>query len=259
MLILLPPSETKSTPPRGKPLALEDLSFPGLSKAREEVATALVDLCSGDPDLAARTLGLGTTQADEVRRNAHLRTSPTARADAIYTGVLYDALDLASLDSVPRLRASRYLAITSSLFGLVRPGDRLPSYRLAGGVNLPGIGVVSAHWRDVLDPVLREAAGNGLVVDLRSSTYAAFWHPPRDLARKVATVRVLHQVGSQRKVVSHFNKATKGRLVRTLLEHGTAPSSPARLADEITALGWKVELHEPGRTGQQLDVVVEEL
>ena len=72
-------------------------------------------------------------------------------------------------------------------------------------------------------------------------------------------MRVLHQVGSQRKVVSHFNKATKGRLVRALLEHGATPSSPARLADEITALGWKVELHEPGRNGQQLDVVVEQL
>ncbi len=259
MLILLPPSEAKSTPRRGKPLALDQLSFPALTEAREQVSSALLDLCSGDPGLAARTLGLGPTQADEVRRNAHLHTSPTTRADALYTGVLYDALDLASLDSVPRRRASRSLAIISSLFGLVRPGDRLPPYRLSGGVNLPGIGVVSAHWRRVLDPVLREAAGNGLVVDLRSTTYAAFWQPPRDLARKVATVRVLHQVGSQRKVVSHFNKATKGRLVRTLLQHGTAASSPARLADEITALGWKVELHEPGRTGQQLDVVVEEL
>jgi cytoplasmic iron level regulating protein YaaA (DUF328/UPF0246 family) len=256
VLILLPPSEGKSTPTRGQPLALDDLSFPALTEAREQVSTALVDLCGGDPDLAARTLGLGPTQAEEVRRNASLRTSPTARADAIYTGVLYDALDLASLDTVARRRASRSLAITSSLFGLVRPGDRLPSYRLAGGVNLPGIGVVSARWRAVLDPVVRAAAGNGLVVDLRSTTYAAFWRPERDLAPKVATVRVLHQVGSQRKVVSHFNKATKGRLVRALLESGATPSSPARLADEITSLGWKVEL---GSSKNQLDVIVSEL
>ncbi|MCW2822195.1 MAG: hypothetical protein JWR64_1990, partial [Marmoricola sp.] len=169
------------------------------------------------------------------------------------------ALDLASLDSAARRRATRSLAITSSLFGLVRPGDRIPSYRLAGGVNLPGIGVVSAHWRDVLDPVVREAAGNGLVVDLRSTTYAAFWRPAPDLARKVATVHVLQQVGDERKVVSHFNKATKGRLVRALLESGASPGTPAQLADHITALGWKVELHEPARTRQQLDVVVEEV
>jgi cytoplasmic iron level regulating protein YaaA (DUF328/UPF0246 family) len=256
VLILLPPSEGKSSPRRGKPLAIDQLSFPALTEAREQALTALVELCGGDPDAAARTLGLGTTQVDEVRRNARLRGSPTARADALYTGVLYEGLDLASLDPAARRRASRSLAITSSLFGLVRPGDRIPAYRLAGGVNLPGLGVVSAHWRDVLDPVVRAVAGRGLVVDLRSTTYASFWRPGPDLARKVATVRVLHQMGSERKVVSHFNKATKGRLVRALLESGVAPSSPARLADEITALGWKVELDS---SRNQLDVIVDEL
>ncbi len=256
MLILLPPSEGKATPRRGKPLALDELAFPALTGPRERALAALVELCGTDPELAARTLGLGTTQLDDVRRNHHLPASPTARADAIYTGVLYESLDLASLDPASRRRASRSLAITSSLFGLVRPGDRIPAYRLAGGVNLPGLGVVSAHWRAVLDPVVREAAGNGLVVDLRSTTYAAFWRPRPDLLRRLATVRVLQQVGSERKVVSHFNKATKGRLVRALLESGAAPRTPARLADVLRDLGWAVELDPPRN---QLDVVVSDL
>jgi cytoplasmic iron level regulating protein YaaA (DUF328/UPF0246 family) len=259
VLILLPPSEGKATPRRGSPLDLARLSAPELTPARQQVLSALVDLCSSSPERASQVLGLGPTQADDVRRNAQLLAAPTARADAIYTGVLYEALDLATLDPAARRRASRWLAVASSVFGLVRPGDRIPSYRLAGGTNLPGLGVVSAHWRGVLDPVVRETAGSGLVVDLRSTTYAGFWRPSPDLARRVATVRVLQQVGSRRTVVSHFNKATKGRLVRALLEYGETPSTPAALADTITALGWKVELADPGRHGQQLDVVVEEL
>ena len=259
MLILLPPSEGKSAPKRGKPLALADLGFPDLTESREQVLTALTDLCVTDPEHAARTLGLGPTQADDVRRNARLLETPTARADAIYTGVLYESLDLRSLHSAAKRRASSSLAITSSLFGVVRPADRIPPYRLAGGVNLPGLGVVSAHWRKVLDPVVEAAAGNGLVVDLRSSTYAAFWRPGRDLAPKVATVRVLQQIASRRMVVSHFNKATKGRLVRALLESGATPRRPVALADVIRDLGWKVELGDPGRQGQQLDVIVDEL
>ncbi len=259
MLILLPPSEGKSAPKRGKPLALADLGFPDLTEPREQVLTALTGLCAGDPEHAARTLGLGPTQADDVRRNAHLLETPTARADAIYTGVLYENLGLHSLDSAARRRATSSLAITSSLFGMVRPADRIPPYRLAGGVNLPGLGVISAHWRKVLDPVVRAAAGNGIVVDLRSSTYAAFWRPGGDLAPKVATVRVLQQVGSRRMVVSHFNKATKGRLVRALLESGATPRRPAALADVIRDLGWKVELGDPGKQGQQIDVIVEEV
>ena len=61
-------------------------------------------------------------------------------------------------------------------------------------------------------------------------------------------MRVLHQVGRERTVVSHFNKATKGRLVRALLESGSSPTSPARLADAIADLGWKVELGDPAGT-----------
>ena len=259
MLILLPPSEGKSAPKRGKPLALADLGFPELTEPREQVLTALARLCAGDPEHATRALGLGPTQADEVRRNARLLETPTARADAIYTGVLYENLDLPSLDSAARRRATSSLAITSSLFGMVRPADRIPPYRLAGGVNLPGLGVVSAHWRKVLGPVVEAVTGSGPVVDLRSSTYAAFWRPDRHLAPKVATVRVLQQVGSRRMVVSHFNKATKGRLVRALLESGASPRRPVALADVIRDLGWKVELGNPGKHGQQLDVIVEEL
>ena len=97
------------------------------------------------------------------------------------------------------------------------------------------------------------------MVDLRSSTYVPFWRPGADLAPKVVTVRVLHEVDGVRKVVSHFNKATKGRLVRALLEDGTAPSSPARFADHLAALGWKAELGEATKAGTRLDVVVSEL
>ena len=259
MLILLPPSEGKATARRGAPLDLAGLSSPELTEPRRQVLSTLTQLCRYEPERAMRALGLGPTQSDDVRRNADLLTAPTTRADAMYTGVLYEALDLATLDGAARRRASRWLAVTSSVFGLVRPGDRIPSYRLAGGVNLPGLGVVSAHWRTALDPAVREAAGRGLVVDLRSTTYASFWRPGRELAPRVATVRVLQQVGTKRTVVSHFNKSTKGRIVRALLERGEAPGTPAALADLLTDLGWKIELGDLARHGQQLDVVVEEL
>ena len=260
MLILLPPSEGKATPRRGARLDLDRLSHshrhPALATARELAISALVETCRDDPERAADVLGLGPTQHDDLRRNAMLRQAPTARADAIYTGVLYDALDLASLDPASRGRASRWLAVTSSLFGMVSPGDRIPSYRLPGGTNLPGVGVVSAHWRAVLDPVVTEAAGSGVVIDLRSSTYASFWRPTPALAPRVATLRVLQETEGRRSVVSHFNKATKGRLVRSLLEHGEAPRSPARLATLLGSLGWQVEPGPASRHGLTLDVVV---
>lgn len=259
MLVLLPPSEGKSVPRRGKPLDLATLSFPELGQARGEVLDALVALCSSDPERGVSVLGLGPTQADDVRRNARLREAPTTRADALYTGVLYDHLDLASLGAAARRRATRWLAVTSSVFGLLRPGDRVPAYRLSGDVSLPGLGGVAGHWRRVLDPVAREAAGRRLVVDLRSTTYAAFWRPAPDLAPRVATLRVLQERDGRRTVVSHFNKATKGRLVRALLERGESASSPSELAALLTDLGWHVEVAEPTAAGTRIDVVVTEV
>ena len=93
MLILLPPSEGKTAPRRGKPLNLAALTCPELTDARRAVIDALVDLCSGDVATAAGVLEVGATQHDLVALNAGLADAPTARADAVYSGVVYDALD----------------------------------------------------------------------------------------------------------------------------------------------------------------------
>lgn len=274
VLILLPPSEGKAAPLRGKPLDLAALGFPSLHEARASVLSDLVDLCStgqdqgqdpllvvrdGDVELAAKVLGIGGTQLALVHANATLTTASTARADRVYTGVLYDALGFATLGTAAKRRASTRVAITSSLFGLVRPGDPIAAYRLSGDVTLPGVGPVAAVWRQHLGPAVLEALGNGLLVDLRSTMYAGFWRPPAEMAHRVATVRVLHEHNGTLKVVSHFNKATKGRIVRALLEDGGNPSTPARLAALLRDLGWAVEVGEPSRRGTQLDVVVAEI
>ncbi len=259
MLILLPPSEGKTAPRRGKNLDLASLSSPALTPTRTALLEALTTLCREDPEKAAAVLGLGPSQRDLVERNVHLATSPTARADAIYTGVLYDALGFDTLSPAARRRATSRVAVTSSLFGIVRPGDRIPAYRLSGDAVLPGVGSVAGAWREVLGDAIADAMRHGLLVDLRSSTYAAFWRPTKELAGRVATVRVLHEAGGKRTVVSHFNKATKGRIVRALLEDGADPRTPKALAEALTRLGWTVEVGEPTARGTQLDVVVGEV
>ncbi|WP_372736818.1 peroxide stress protein YaaA, partial [Nocardioides sp.] len=129
MLILIPPSEGKSVPQRGKCLDLDNLALPQLTDARDQVIEALVDFCRDDPERAAVALGVPKTQLDLVDLNAGLRQAPTARADSVYAGVLYDALSPATLSTAARRRASSRLMVTSSVFGLVGPGDRIPAYR----------------------------------------------------------------------------------------------------------------------------------
>ncbi|MFJ9961292.1 peroxide stress protein YaaA [Streptomyces avermitilis] len=265
MLVLLPPSEGKAASGRGAPLKPESLSLPALGAAREAVLDELVELCTADEDKAREVLGLSEGLRGEVAKNADLRTAGARPAGEIYTGVLYDALDLASLDPAARRRASRSLLVFSGLWGAVHVGDRIPSYRCSMGVKLPGLGALGAYWRTPMESALPEAAGGGLVLDLRSAAYAAAWKPKGEVAGRTATVRVLHsQVVNgveKRSVVSHFNKATKGKIVRSLLAAGTAPKDPAELVEALRDLGYAVEAQAPAKAGKAwaLDVVVTEI
>jgi hypothetical protein len=77
-------------------------------------------------------------------------------------------------------------------------------------------------------------------------------------------VRVLHERiaggAPQRSVVSHFNKATKGRLVRALAEADARPGSVDDLLTALRDLKYTVE-ERPVAAGRprQVDVVVREL
>jgi uncharacterized protein len=251
VLILLPPSEGKHAPVRGKKLDLDRMSLPRLNDHRRLLLDELTTLCAGDPEKAAAVLGLGRSQHDEVVRNAGLLEAPTAPAAKVYTGVLYAALDHQTLTGAALRRVNRWVAVQSALFGLVRLTDRVPAYRLSADVTLPGAGRVSASWRTLMGPAVEDAAGSGLVVDLRSSAYAAFWKPDR----RTVTIRVLHEVDGRRTVVSHFNKATKGRIVRALAQDGADARTPRRMLDNLRDLGW----HAEPRDGGAIDVVVTEL
>ena len=67
-------------------------------------------------------------------------------------------------------------------------------------------------------------------------------------------MRVLHEQNGKRSVVSHFNKATKGRLTRSLLESGETPSTRDDFVALLGDLGWHVEAD-----GSRVDVIVREI
>ncbi|MFI6443773.1 peroxide stress protein YaaA [Kitasatospora sp. NPDC050543] len=264
MLVLLPPSEGKAASGAGVPVDLGGLSLPGLTQARAAVLANLVELCSGDADRAAEVLGLSQGLRGELVRNAGLPTAGALPAGEVYTGVLFDNLGLARLDEAAYERAARSLLVFSGLWGAVRITDRIPPYRCSMGVKLPPLGALGAYWRGAMASVLPEVA-DGLVLDLRSSAYAAAWKPAGEVASRTATVRVLQQREVdgvlKRTVVSHFNKATKGRLVRDLLTAGAEPKAPRELVDALLELDYRVEVAAEGtaRKPWQLDVVVTEI
>ena len=247
MLVLLPPSETKRAGGAGPPLAMSSLSFPELDPLRKVLVDELVELAR-DVTATRAALGLSPGQDDEVARNAALVSSPTLPALHRYTGVLYDALDAGSLRGAAAARAAARLVVGSALFGLLRATDPVPAYRLSAGSALPARPTLAASWRPLLDPVLAALAAEETVVDLRSGSYAALGRVPG-----AVTVNVLAQrPDGSRAVVSHFNKAHKGRLARALAVTRAEPSDSAGVAAVARRAGMRVER----RGATHLDVIV---
>ena len=219
MLIVLPPSETKA--PGGTDAEMQ-LSFPSLDPVR----TLLLDaLTATDVDTMMRELRIPAGKRAEAEENLTLRSAPVMPAIQRYTGVLYDALDAASLSTDALSR----LAVGSALFGVVRAGDLIPRYRISGGSKLGGK-TMKAWWGSAVTKVLAEG---DFVVDMRSGAYQQLGPVPGAL-----TVRV--EQAATGKVVSHFNKQYKGELARALAPHDAASNED--VADIAASAGFDVAL-----------------
>jgi cytoplasmic iron level regulating protein YaaA (DUF328/UPF0246 family) len=230
VLVVLPPSETKAVGGRGAPLDLDALSFPALNPVRTELVGELVALAA-DVEASRAALELSERQDDEVARNAALWTSRTTPALRRYTGVLYDALDPASLSSATRRR----LVVCSALFGLVAGTDPIPAYRLSGGTMLPGREGLRVTWRPELMPLLAEV--DDLVVDLRSGPYAALGP-----AQGAVTLDVHSEAADgSRTVVSHPNKSHKGHAARILASSRRRPKDAGGVLALLRDAGLHVE------------------
>ncbi|MCU1532248.1 MAG: peroxide stress protein YaaA [Arthrobacter sp.] len=239
MLILLPPSEGKTPAVGGDAVDWTSLSFPGLNSYRARVLDALGTVSAHKDALAL--LGVGATLKADVERNLRLHAEPAAPAHQVYSGVLYDALGYRSLTAAQRRKADESVLVVSALWGAIRFADRVPAYRLSMGTALPDVGRLASFWKPQLNDALAAATADELLVDCRSSTYAAAWTPPPS---QTVAVNVFAEVNGVRKVVSHSAKHTRGELARHLLSRrGKAPRTPAQL-QRAAAEKWSAELVE---------------
>jgi cytoplasmic iron level regulating protein YaaA (DUF328/UPF0246 family) len=241
MLILLPPSETKRDGgAAGTRLRVDALRFRRLDVARRTVLGALTELAA-DEDASRTALKLGPTQSGEVARNRVVRRSPLMPAIDRYDGVLYDALDAASLSESARAFASGHVLIASALFGLTGALDPIPAYRLSADSRLPGISL-RGLWSGPVSTVL--ARVSGLVLDLRSEGYAALG--PAPVGADSVFLRVTTDAGGLRRALNHEGKSGKGAFVRRLLEAGVDHPDAASLRAWADSSGIRLEHGEPG-------------
>lgn len=226
VLILLPPSETKTRPAarRASDWTLDPLSHPELAGSREIMLRA-VQRTAAASDAAAR-LGVPASAPELVERMAQLEREPVAPALEVYSGVLFDQL---AGDTV--VAEDRRVLIQSALLGLVDAAtDRIPAYRVSATSRVDGLGRAGTWWRGHLAPVAAAlhdqlaASASPLVVDCRSGAYRSMM-PMRSTPQvRVLEVSPVQERDGARKVVSHDAKRYRGVVTRVLL---AAPRPPA--------------------------------
>jgi uncharacterized protein len=262
VLVLLPPSEGKAAGGEGPPVGRRPvLSTPTLAHSRNDLLDALRRAAREDPAALARGLRLPAGVAvAALAADARARTAPTRPALDRYTGVVYQALDVASLTPAARRRAEGLVLVSSGLWGIVRGGDLVPDYRVPASGTVPGLGGVTAHWRAPLAAAMPLVVGDHAVLDLRSTDYSGMWRPTGELAERVVAVRVIAERGAGARrttsVVSFHAKTVKGLVVRHLVTTRRRHTDPmAALCDAAAALDLRLELPSPGRFPQVVDLV----
>ena len=143
-------------------------------------------------------------------------TEKPTQAMSVYAGVLYQALDWGSLSPAAKKRGETAIAIISAKYGVVRPSQRIESYKAKIDNK--------AMRQPVADQL--DSIKTGLIVDCRSSTYRTVWHSPVDITVEIHVSTVVEGV---RTVVTHMSKKTRGEIARWLLQSRSVPKTPEDL------------------------------
>ena len=138
----------------------------------------------------------------------------------VYSGVLYKALDWASLTESQRARGQESIAIISAKYGVLRPLDPIEAYK-----EKINNAVMRQPVTDYLD-----AINTDLIIDCRSSTYQGVWTPARNIC---VEVKVFTEINGVKKIITHMSKKTRGEVTRILLQEN-APTNPHELHEVIS-------------------------
>ena len=243
MIILLPPSSGKTAPTSGPSLDLSSLLFGSeLTSCREELIKDLQQVCSHAD--AAQVLKIGPNTVGDIADNLDVYEAPTTTALSLYTGVLFEAakftqtLENVTLENtqktvtLPADILNSEIMIFSGLWGVVRPHDLLPNYRLSASIKLPNIGTVATYWKKQLNPLLNATLKDQIVVDCRSGEYRKMWTPSAKHPCELLQVVVQREdpCTGKRSVVSHNAKHMRGVLAGALFEQRAS----GKLSEEVS-------------------------
>ncbi|MEM1041365.1 MAG: YaaA family protein [Bacteroidota bacterium] len=224
--ILLASAEGKA--PGGNPLAPDMFDyrtsntfnyFSDLNPERRGIIKELQSVIQDSDERALEKLfGVkGATLEEAVRVNLDVFGSPLlAAVDRYNPGVMYASMEFPELPTGAQRRLLENGVIFSGLFGLLRPDDLIPNYRLKMDARLPEAGKLSAFWKPMLSQALNDALKGKFVWDLLPGAHRDAWDDDGSY-RALVQVKFYDENSGERKAVTHNVKQLRGALVNYIV------------------------------------------
>ncbi len=240
---LFSPSEGKRSGGASGALSDKTLLF-GLAPRRHILDTYNCLVNGGDSAAVLALFGLKNAE-DAQAYISDLYSAPVMPAVKRYDGVAYDYLDYPSLDTEAKTYLQQHLIIFSNLFGPLRGGDLIPTYKVKQGNAVGGI-LPERYYKDAFTDELDAFVGGAEILDLRAGYYDKFYKP----SHPVTTMKFI----KEGKVVSHWAKAYRGIVLRHLAQH-RFERVDALLASQIPGLSCKEILEKKGKREAVFDII----
>ncbi len=161
-------------------------------------------------DALQKLFGIKKNKDIDMYQHVDIYHDSTMPAIARYTGVAYDYLDYPSLKSDEKNFIDSSLIIFSNLFGPLQACESIPNYKLKQGEKI-GDFAIEKYYKKESSSALDAYFQDEFIIDLRAGFYDKFYLPNKPYI----TMKFI----KNGKVVSHWAKAYRGKVVRELAKY----------------------------------------
>lgn len=213
---------------------------------RKVIDTLQATIRNSEEEALSKLFGIQGDYLDEaIKANMKIYQAPLMSALERYSpGVMYKAMDFAGLPTGAQRRLLENGLILSGMFGLLRPDDLIPNYRLKMDASLPEFGRVGKFWRERHSELLNQTLEGRVVWNLLPGAQQAAWEDARTYQMMI-TVRFEHVTNEGRKTISHGVKTLRGQLVNLIVRESLEDpemlhewTHPAGYVLDVEASSW---------------------
>jgi uncharacterized protein len=137
-------------------------------------------------------------------------SSPRQSAIHLYTGVVYEGLQLSSYTKQHMKFLQDHVRVLSAMYGVLRPTDCIYPYRLDFTMKFKALNL-KEFWKAKLIEAFKQ---EDVIIDLASNEFTQLLS---ELKEKIHKIEFVDQIHGQEKIISHHAKRMRGLMLNQII------------------------------------------